>query len=324
MSLSIALAAHGGAEVLLPRNADVPLPGAGEVRLCQGAIGVNFVDIYHRQGLYPVPGLPAVPGVEGAGVIEAIGPDVVGLRVGQRVAYAGLPIGGYAEVRNIPAERLIPLPASIATATAAAAMLRGITVHMLLHRVFPVGPGVTLLVQAAAGGIGLVLTQWAKCLGARVIGTVGSEDKARIAMEHGLDHAILYKEQDFVAEVRRLTGGKGADVAYDGIGGETLLKTLDAVGLFGTVVSIGQAGGSLPDIKVADLGPRRSLALARPSVLAYAHDPASYREAAADLFDMIEDGLRITVGAEYPLTDAAEAHRALESGRTTGSILLRT
>lgn len=323
MSLAIALAAHGGPDVLQPRQTDVPLPGPGEVRLRQGAIGVNFVDIYHRQGLYPVPGLPAVPGVEGAGVIEAIGPDVAGLRVGQRVAYAGLPMGGYAEVRNIPAGRLIALPPAIATATAAAAMLRGITVHMLLHRVYPVGPGVTILVQAAAGGVGLVLTQWAKRLGARVIGTVGSIEKAQVALDHGLDHAILYKEQDFVAETRRLTGGRGVDVAYDGIGGETLLRTLDATGLFGTVVSIGQVGGSLPAIAVADLGPRRSLALARPSVLAYAADPASYREAAADLFDMIEDGLRITVGAEFPLLEAAAAQAALEAGRTTGSILLR-
>ncbi|PWR18413.1 quinone oxidoreductase family protein [Zavarzinia aquatilis] len=323
MSLSVALAAHGGADVLQLREADVPPPGPGEVRVRQGAVGVNFVDIYHRQGLYPVPGLPAVPGVEGAGAIEALGPGVEGLHVGQRVAYAGLPIGGYAEVRNMPAGRLIPLPATVGTATAAAAMLRGITVHMLLHRVFPVGPGITVLVQAAAGGVGLVLTQWAKSLGALVIGTVGSEDKAEIALEHGLDHAILYRRQDFVAEARRLTGGKGVDVAYDGIGGETLLRTLDAVAPFGTIASIGQASGSLPAIDVADLGPRRSLALARPSVFAYAADPASYREAASDLFDMIEDGLRITVGAEFPLAEAAAAHRALEAGQTTGSILLR-
>ncbi len=323
MPLVISMAAHGGADVLQARDIAVPPPGPGEARVVQAVAGVNFVDIYHRTGLYPVPGLPAVPGVEGAGVVEAIGPGVEGLRPGDRVAYAGLPIGGYAEVRNLPASRLLALPAGIAVATAAAAMLRGLTAHMLLHRVVRVGPGSTLLVHAAAGGLGLLLTQWAKRLGARVIGTVGSEEKAALALAHGLDHAILHREQDFVAETRRLTDGRGVDVAYDGIGGDTLMRTLDAVAPFGTVASVGQAGGPIPAFAVTDLGPRRSLALARPSVFAYAADLPSYRAAADALFAAIEDGMRVTVGAEFPLARAADAQRALEAGRTTGSILLR-
>jgi NADPH2:quinone reductase len=255
-------------------------------------------------------------------VVEALGSGVEGLGVGDRVAYAGLPIGGYAEARIIAADRLIPVPDGISDRSAAAAMLRGITAHMLLHRIHPVGPGTTLLVHAAAGGLGLILTQWAKRLGATVIGTVGSRAKADLALSRGLDHAVLYRETDFVAETRRLTKGGGVDFACDGIGGTTLLRTLDAVRPFGTVASLGQAGGAIPPLPLAELGPRRSLCLARPSVLAYAGDLATYRIAAAAVFDQIARGLGIEIGADFPLIAAGQAQSHLERGATTGSILL--
>ncbi|MCX5495484.1 quinone oxidoreductase [Kaistia dalseonensis] len=298
-------------------------PGPGEIRIRHDAIGVNFVDIYQRRGLYPLPGLPAVLGVEGAGVVEAIGAGVQGFGLGDRVTYAGLPVGGYQETRVIGAGRLLHLPDAIASRTAAAAMLRGLTAYMLLFRVYPVGPGTTVLVHAAAGGLGLILTQWAKRLGATVIGTVGSEEKAEIAIAHGLDHAILYRSVDVVAETRRLTDGRGVDVAYDGIGGDMLQRTLDCVRLFGTVASVGQAGGAIPPIDVNEIGPRRSLSLARPSVLHFANDPVAYRTAAKAVFAVLKEGLVVTIGTELDLADAVEAHRILESGRSSGSVLLR-
>lgn len=323
MTLSIAMTAAGGVDVLKAVRAELPPPAAGEVRLSHTAIGVNFVDIYQRQGLYPVPGMPAVLGVEGAGVVEAVGADVKTLRSGDRVAYAGLPLGGYSEARNIPASRLVRIPDAVDDRTAAAAMLRGITAHMLLHRVCSIHRGTVVLVHAAAGGLGLILTQWAKRLGATVIGTVGSREKAALSRSHGLDHAILYRETDFVAEVRGLTGGAGVDIAYDGVGGDTLTRTLDAVKPFGTVISIGQASGSLPTIALGELGPRRSLSLARPSIFAYANDPQYYAMATAALFEQIGGGLKIKIGAEFPLAEAAKAQAQLEEGATVGSILLR-
>jgi NADPH:quinone reductase len=324
MNLSIAMTAAGGPENLQAIKSELPAPAPHEVRLRHTAIGVNFVDIYQRLGLYPVPALPAVLGVEGAGIVEAIGSDVTNIRIGDRVAYAGLPIGGYSESRNIPANRLLSLPGAIADRIAAAAMLRGLTAHMLLHRVYPVQKGTVLLVHAAAGGLGLIITQWARRLGATVIGTVGSRAKADLALSHGLDHAVLYRETDFVSEVRRLTDGAGVDAAIDGIGGGTLMRTLDAVRPFGTVISVGQAEGPIPPIAVSELGPRRSLSLARPSIFAYAGDLTSYRSAAEALFAELERGLRVEVGAEFPLAEAAKAQAQLEAGKTTGSILLKS
>jgi NADPH:quinone reductase len=322
MSLTISMSEPGGIEVLKPVQSKLTDPGPGEVRLRQTAIGVNFVDIYQRTGLYAVPGLPAVLGVEGAGVVEAVGDGVTSLRNGDRVAYAGPPIGGYAEARNIAADRLVPIPEGIDDRTAAAAMLRGITAHMLLFQVAPVHSGSTVLVHAAAGGLGLILTQWAKRLGATVIGTAGSRAKADLALSHGLDHVVLYRDIDFVSEVRRLTDGKGVDVAYDGVGGETLLRTLDAMRAFGTVVSLGQASGSLPTISLTDLGPRRSLSLARPSIFAYSGIKEFYTPAMHAVFAELARGLRVQIGAEFPLTDAGHAQSQLEKGATTGSILL--
>lgn len=322
MTFAISLLSPGGVDRLAPISFDLPPPAAGEVRVRHAAIGVNFVDIYHRTGLYPVPAYPSVLGVEGAGFVEAVGPGVTEFAPGDRVAYAGLPVGGYATERNIPAARLVAVPEGIALDTAAAAMLRGVTAHMLLRRVFPVGPGTRVLVHAAAGGLGQILTAWAKRLGATVIGTVGSPAKAEQALAQGLDHAILYRSEDFVAETRRLTGGVGVDVAYDGIGGDTLTRTLDCVRPFGLVASVGQAAGSLPDIALTALGPRRSLALARPSVFAYAADPEAYRTATAELFTQLADGLPVAIGATLPLSKAARAQSLLERGETTGSVLL--
>lgn len=314
--------AAGDASALRIEEVSVGAPGPGEIRVRQSAAGVNYVDVYHRTGLYPVPAMPAVLGVEGAGVIEAVGDGVIDLQAGDRVAWAGLPIGGYAEARLLPAERAVLLPSFVSEQTAAAAMLRGITAHMLLQRVAHVKRGDVVLIHAAAGGLGMMLTQWARRLGATVIGTVGSAEKADLACRLGLHHAILYKQVDFVREVLEITGGDGVDVAFDGVGGDVLLRTLDCVRRFGLVVSAGQASGSLPGIELSELGPRRSLALARPSVLAYAADLSSYRLAAAALFDEMEDGLHVEIGAQYALSEVAAAHASLEGGRTTGSVLL--
>ncbi|PWC86356.1 quinone oxidoreductase [Azospirillum sp. TSO5] len=322
MIRSIQMTAPGGAEVLKHALIDLPAPGVGEIRLRHEAAGVNFVDIYHRTGLYPLPSYPATLGVEGAGVVEAVGPGVDGLAVGDRVAWAGLPAGGYAEARLLAADRAVRLPDGVEPVTAASLMLRGITVHMLLNRVCPVGPGSTILVHAAAGGLGLLLTQWAKSLGATVIGTVGSAAKAETARAHGLDHAILYQEEDFVTAVRDLTGGRGADVAVDGIGGDTLRRTFDAVRLFGTVASVGQAGGPVSPIELSELGPRRSLCLARPSVFGYMSDLAAYRVAAEEVLSRVAKGLSAGPVTRLPLDAAAEAHRALEGRGTSGALVL--
>jgi len=313
----------GGPAALRLEEIDLPSPGPGEVLVRQSFAGVNYVDVYHRTGLYPLPQVPAVLGVEGAGTVAAVGPGVDSVAVGDRVAYTALPAGAYAAERLIPAERLLRLPVTVSEQGAAGIMLRGVTAHMLLRRTYPVGPGTTILVHAAAGGLGLILTQWAKLLGATVIGTVGSAEKAEIARATGLDHAILYRETGFVDAVKELTGGRGVDVAYDGIGASTLLETFDAVRPFGTVSSVGQAGGPIPPIEVAQLGPRRSLSLSRPSVFGYMTELGAYREAARSLLALMEQGrIRPSVGAVYPLADAPQAHADLEARRTTGSILL--
>jgi NADPH:quinone reductase-like Zn-dependent oxidoreductase len=287
------------------------------------AIGVNFVDVYHRTGLYQLPALPATLGAEAAGVIEAVGPGVTGLEEGQRVAYAGAPVGSYAAARNLPAERAVLLPDAVPFEAAAGAMLRGITAHMLFSTVRPLRPGDTVLVHAAAGGLGLVLVQWAKALGARVIGTVGSTAKAELALAHGLDEAVLHREQDFVAAARSFGGGDGVDFAIDGIGGEGLRRTLEAVKPFGMAASIGQVAGEIGVINPADLGPYRSIAFSRPGVFRFMSDIGRYREGARETLRRLGDGMRVQIGHELPLTQAAEAHRMIEAGETSGSVLLR-
>lgn len=317
MSKTVVMTALGGPEVLDVRDIPVGDPGPGQVRLRQSAIGVNFVDVYVRKGIYAPPSLPAVPGVEGAGIIEAVGAGVEDLKPGDRVAYAGPLTGGYAAERLIAADGVILLPDALEDRIAAAAMLRGITAHMLLAKVHPIGSGQVVLVHAAAGGLGLILTQWAKRLGASVIGTVGSSEKAALAQRYGADHTILYRDMDFVAAVKDLTGGKGVDAAYDGIGGATLAKSIQAVRAGGTLASIGQASGPKAEV---DAGAVR---LVHPSVLAHVQNRTDYRDSADALFTEIAAGLKIEIGLELPLSEAAEAHRRMEAAQTVGSVVLR-
>lgn len=319
----IAIEQYGDASTLRLREATLPAPETGEVRIRQTAIGVNFVDIYHRTGVYHLQEFPAVLGVEAVGVIDAVGAGVESLHPGQRVGYAGPTVGSYASARNIAADRVLPLPDDIADDTAASMLLRGITAHMLCSYVYPVKAGDTILVHAAAGGLGLVVTQWAKALGARVIGTVGSAAKAELAKAHGLDEAILYREEDFVTQIKALTKGQGVDYAIDGIGGKTLIETLGTVRPFGMVASIGQVSGDISPIDPSLLGPARSIAISRPSVFRFVADPARYREGAMATFQQLRSGLRAKVGAVLPLAQAVVAHRRLETGETSGSILLR-
>ena len=311
----------GGPEVLKWEEIDVGGPGSGQVRLRQEAAGLNFIDVYHRTGLYPQP-LPFTPGVEGAGVVEAVGPDVTGVKIGDRVAYAG-PIGGYAEVRLIDADRLVKLPVAISSEQAAAAMLQGMTVHMLLRRVYPVKAGDTILIHAAAGGVGLIACQWAKALGATVIGTVGNEDKAALARAHGCDHPIVYTREDFVAEVDRITAGKKLPVVYDSVGKDSFLKSLDCLAPRGMMVSFGNASGPPDPFPPGLLAQKGSLFLTRPTLFNYIATRPELEEAAGELFGMLASGqVKVEVKQRFALKDAAEAHRALEGRKTSGSTVL--
>jgi NADPH2:quinone reductase len=311
----------GAPEVLKWEEVDVGEPGPGQVRLRQEAAGLNFIDVYHRTGLYPQP-LPFTPGVEGAGVVEAVGEGVADLKVGDRVAYGG-PVGGYAEARLVPADRLVKLPETISSEQAAAMMLQGMTAEMLLKRVYPVKSGETILVHAAAGGVGLILCQWAKALGATVIGTVSSDEKAELARANGCDHPIIYTRQDFVAEVERITGGAKVAVVYDGVGKDTFMKSLDCLARRGMMASFGNASGPVEPFDALLLARKGSLFLTRPTLYDYTFDAADLQQSARSLFDVVGSGkVRIEIGQRFALADAAEAHRALEERRTRGSTVL--
>lgn len=324
--LVVRMTRPGDVSVLQSAEVVLPSPDATEVRVRHTAIGVNFVDIYHRRGLYRLPELPAVLGVEAAGIVEAIGPDVRGLAVGDRVVYAGPPVGGYATARNIPAAKLLPIPDGVGDVEATAALLRGITAHMLFQFVRPVRAGDTILVQAAAGGLGQILGQWGASLGARMIGTVGSDAKGLVARSKGYEVAIPYRQMNFVAEVLRLTDGQGVDFAIDGIGGETLSKTLQAVRPFGLAASVGQVSvGESEDTEVLpmrELGPYRSIGLARPSVIRFMSDPACYRQGAQAALAHLAAGMSVDVAVTLPLERAAEAQHLLETGQTAGAVIL--
>jgi NADPH2:quinone reductase len=321
MAEIVRLKAPGGPEQLELTQVELPPPATGEIRLRQTAIGVNFIDIYQRTGLYPLPPA-AIPGVEAVGVVEAIGAEVTGLSVGDRVAYAGAPVGAYASERNLPEWRAVKLADALPDATVAASFVKGITADMLLCRIFPVGADTTILVHAAAGGLGQLLTRRATRLGARVIATVGSEAKAASARAAGAHHVVIGRDADFARAVFELTDGRGVDVAYDGIGGTTLRKTLACVRPFGVVASIGQAAGPIPALDVEELGPRRSLVLARPSVMAYMNDAADYRAAADAVLAALASGELDGMGTAYRLRDVAQAHSDLEAGRTSGALYL--
>ena len=321
MAYAIRVHRAGGPEVLQWEEVEIGEPGPGQVRLRQEAVGLNYIDVYHRTGLYPQP-LPFTPGVEGAGVVESVGEGVKTVKPGDRVAYAG-PIGGYAEQRLIDAERVVKLPDSISFEAAAAMMLQGMTAHMLLRRVYEVKAGDTILVHAAAGGVGLILCQWAKALGATVIGTVSTDEKAELARAHGCDHPVIYTRQDFVAEVERITGGAKLPVVYDSVGKDTFLRSLDCVLPRGLMVSYGNASGPPEPMAPGLLAQKGSLFLTRPTLFNYIAAREELEDAAAELFEVVSSGkVRIEIGQRYPLEDSAEAHRALEARRTSGSTVL--
>ncbi|MFZ0484549.1 MAG: quinone oxidoreductase [Desulfobacterales bacterium] len=323
MTKAVMIENTGGPEVLRWVDYDPGQPKAGEVLVRHEAVGLNFIDVYHRTGLYPLPALPAIPGLEGAGVVEGIGEGVSEFTKGDRVAYAGLPPGAYAEARIIPAHRLIKLPESISTQQAAAMMLQGMTARYLLYGCYKVKAGDRILIQAAAGGVGLIVCQWAKYLGATVIGTVGSPEKADLAANHGCDYPILYRDEDFVSRVKEITKEKGVDVVYDSVGQSTFMKSLDCLRPMGMMVSFGQSSGPIPPIDTGILAAKGSLFLTRPSLMVYTASREDLLAHALDLFDVVEKGaVKIEVRQTYPLAEASRAHRELEDRKTTGSTLL--
>jgi NADPH2:quinone reductase len=321
MAHAIQIHETGGPEVLKWEEVEVGDPGPGQVKIRQEAAGLNFIDVYHRTGLYKQE-MPFTLGVEGAGVVEAVGEGVANVKKGDRVAYAG-GTGGYAEARLIDSDRLVKLPDAIATEQAAAMMLQGMTAQMLLRSVYPVKSGDTILVQAAAGGVGLIMCQWAAALGATVIGTVSTEEKAELARNHGCAHPIVYTKQDFVAEVARITAGAKLPVVYDSVGRDTFMKSLDCLRLRGLMVSFGNASGPVDPISPLLLSQKGSLYLTRPTLFHYIATREQLEKSAGELFSMVESGkVKIEVKQRFPLKDAAEAHRQLEARKTTGSTIL--
>ncbi len=322
MNHAIRIHQTGGPEVLCWEEVAVPAPATGEATVRHHAVGLNFIDVYHRTGLYPLP-LPSGIGMEGAGVIEAVGPGVTDLKPGDRVAYAGGPVGAYAEVRNIPADRLVRLPDAIDFQTGAAMMLQGLTAQYLLRRTYRVQPGDTILIHAAAGGVGLIVCQWAKAVGATVIGTVSSDQKAALARAHGCDHAIVYTREDFTRRVREITGGEGVPVVYDSIGKDTFTGSLDCLRPLGMMVTFGNASGPVPPLDLLELSKRGSLFVTRPTLFGYSAKRADLLAMAGELFDVVISGkVKIEVNQTYPLKDAAQAQVDLAARKTTGSTVL--
>lgn len=323
MAKAIVIEQTGGPEVMKWVDVDLADPGPGEVLLRQTAVGLNFVDIYFRSGLYALPHLPHGLGAEAVGVVEAVDSDVRDIAVGDRVAYVHHQQGSYAEMRVLPAHRCVKLPDDIPDATAAGVMLRGLTAQFLLRRTYPVRQGDTILVHAAAGGVGLILCSWAKHLGATVIGTVGSEEKAQIARENGCDHVIDYTWQDFVTEVREITNGEGVPVVYDSVGHDTFEGSLDCLRPLGIMITFGNASGPVPAIEPKILSQKGSLFLTRPTLFHYVADRQDLLAAAAELFEAVGGGaVTVAVNQEYALIDVAQAHRDLEARKTTGSSVL--
>lgn len=321
MPHAIRVSQAGGPEVLSWEEVEVGEPGPGQALIRQSAAGLNFIDVYHRTGLYPQP-LPFTPGVEGAGTVESVGEGVESVMPGDRVAYAG-PIGGYAEQRIIDSDRLVKLPDDMPFEQAAGMMLQGMTARMLLRAVFPVEKGDTILIHAAAGGVGLIMCQWANALGATVIGTVSSEEKAELARAHGCHHAVLYTSQDFAAEVDRITGGEKLPVVYDSVGRSTFLKSLECLKPRGLMVSFGNASGPVEPFAPALLAQKGSLFLTRPTLFHYIASRRELEQSAGELFDIVGSGkVKVEVNQRFALKDASEAHRALESRQTAGSTIL--
>jgi len=323
MTRAMRIHAPGGPEALSWDEVEVGEPGEGQVRLAQTAVGLNYIDVYHRTGLYPLPELPAAIGLEAAGTVDAVGPGVEALAPGDRVAYASPPVGAYAEARLMPADRLVKLPDGISDTQAAGMMLQGMTVHYLVRRTFRVEPGQTVLFHAAAGGVGLIACQWLKHLGATVIGTVGSEEKAALARAHGCDHTILYTSESVPERVRELTGGAGVPVVYDSVGKDTFEGSLDSLAPLGMLVSFGNASGPVAPFEPGILAAKGSLFFTRPTLMTYTAKREDLVAAAEELFDVVGSGaVKIEVNQTYPLAEAAQAHRDLEARKTTGSTVL--
>lgn len=312
----------GGPEQLIVTTAELPPPAAGEVQLRQTAIGFNYIDIYHRKGIYPLP-LPSGLGYEAAGIVEAVGSGVGLVKPGDRVAYMNAGVGAYADYRTVPAERLVGIPGGVSDEEAAALLFKGMTAQYLLKRTHPVKPGEIILVHAAAGGVGQILCRWAKALGAFVIGTAGSDEKCALASQAGCDITINYSDENWPAAMLEATGGKKANVVYDSVGKDTFLKSLDCTAQFGLVVLYGAASGPAPAIEPDLLSKKGCLFLTRPSVFPHNADPAVFRANAADLFDAISAGLvQAHIGARFALADIAEAHKAAEARTTQGATLI--
>ncbi|MFQ5773820.1 MAG: quinone oxidoreductase [Kiloniellaceae bacterium] len=322
MTKAIRIHEPGGPEVMRWEEVEVGAPGPGQVRLAQTAVGLNFIDVYHRTGLYPVE-LPSALGMEAAGVIEAVGEGINDLKVGDRVAYASPPVGAYAEARLMPAERVLKLPDGISDAQAAAMMLQGMTVQYLIRRTYRVQKGDTVLFHAAAGGVGLIACQWLKHLGATVIGTVGSEEKAELARTHGCEHPLNYRSEDFVARVKEITDGKGVPVVYDSVGKDTFEGSLACLRPMGLMVTFGNASGPVPPFELGRLAAMGSLYITRPTLMTYTAKREDLTASANELFEaVLSEAVKIEINQTYPLAEAAQAHRDLEARKTTGSTVL--
>ncbi|HQR53296.1 MAG TPA: quinone oxidoreductase [Burkholderiales bacterium] len=322
MAKAIRIQQPGGPEVLQFEDIEVGAPGEGQARIRHTAIGVNYIDTYHRTGTYPLP-LPTGIGLEGAGVIEALGPGVADLAVGDRVAYAGGPVGAYATERVMPADRLVKIPDGVSDQQAAGMMLKGMTAEYLIRRTFKVKAGDTVLWHAAAGGVGLIACQWLKALGAHVIGTVSSDEKAALAKAHGCEYPIVYTREDLVARVKEITGGKGVPVVYDSVGKDTYLRSLDCLRPRGMMVLFGASSGPVPPLDSQVLAQKGSLFLTRPTLFSYTATREDLVLSATSLFEVVRSGqVKIEVTHTYPLADAQQAHRDLEGRKTTGSLLL--
>ncbi len=323
MTKAICIHENGGPEVLKWGDVEVGNPAPGEARVRHAAIGLNFIDVYFRTGLYPIAAWPSGIGMEGAGIVEAVGEGVTEIKPGDRVAYAAMPVGAYAQSRCMPADRLVALPDDIDDETAAAMMLQGMTVQYLFRRTYKVRPGDTILFHAAAGGVGLIACQWAKHLGATIIGTVGSDEKAELARAHGCDHTIVYTRENVVERVSEITGGAKVPVVYDSVGKDTWDASLDCLRPLGLMVSFGNASGPVPPVNLTVLSAKGSLYVTRPTLMTYTAKRSDLVNTANELFEVVRSGaVKIEVNQRYALKDAAQAHRDLEARKTTGSTIL--
>lgn len=321
MAKGVRIHSTGGPEVLKYEDVDVGTPGAGEIRVAHEACGLNFIDTYHRSGLYTLP-LPSPIGLEAAGTVTEVGSGVTDLKVGDRIAYGTGPIGSYASERVMPAAKVVKIPDGIETKQAAGMMLKGMTVEYLIRRTYKVKAGDTVLFHAAAGGVGLIACQWLKQIGATIIGTTGSEEKAALAKAHGCDHVILYRDEDVVSKVKELTGGKGVPVVYDSVGKDTWEMSLDCLQPRGTMATFGNASGPVDNVNIGILAAKGSLYVTRPTLMTYTATREDLVESATALFDAVKRGLKIEVNQSYPLAEVQQAHADLEARKTTGSTIL--